>query len=40
MKGLPAVTAINAEIEPKRDDGAQLEQALRRAGVSVECKLY
>ena len=40
LQGLPPVTLINAEIDPLRDDGAQLEQALRSAGVSVERKVY
>jgi acetyl esterase len=40
LKGLPPVTVINAEIDPLRDDGAQLEKALRTAGVSVERKVY
>lgn len=40
LQGLPPVTLINAEIDPLRDDGAQLEQALRTAGVSVERRLY
>ncbi|MDY7566666.1 alpha/beta hydrolase [Pseudomonas sp. RTC3] len=40
LQGLPPVTLINAEIDPLRDDGAQLEQALRSAGVSVERRLY
>ncbi|WP_268796446.1 alpha/beta hydrolase [Pseudomonas huanghezhanensis] len=40
LKGLPPVTVINAEIDPLRDDGAQLETALRRAGVSVERQVY
>lgn len=40
LAGLPPVTLINAEIDPLRDDGAQLEQALRTAGVSVERKVY
>jgi acetyl esterase len=40
LTGLPSVTLINAEIDPLRDDGAQLEVALHNAGVSVERKLY
>lgn len=40
LQGLPPVTLINAEIDPLRDDGAQLEQALRSAGVTVERKVY
>lgn len=40
LQGLPPVTLINAEIDPLRDDGAQLETALRSAGVSVERKVY
>lgn len=40
LEGLPPVTLINAEIDPLRDDGAQLEQALRVAGDSVERKVY
>jgi acetyl esterase len=40
LKGLPPVTVINAEIDPLRDDGAQLEKALRTAGVSVEREVY
>jgi acetyl esterase len=40
LQGLPPVTIINAEIDPLRDDGAQLETALRGAGVSVERRLY
>ena len=40
LQGLPPVTVINAEIDPLQDDGAQLETALRSAGVPVERKLY
>jgi acetyl esterase len=40
LKGLPPVTVSNAAIDPLRDDGAQLEKALRTAGVSVERKVY
>ena len=37
---MPPVTIINAEIDPLRDDGKMLEDALERAGVSVERRLY
>lgn len=40
LKGLPPVTIINAEVDPLRDDGAQLEAALRNAGVAVDRQLY
>ncbi|WP_235938856.1 alpha/beta hydrolase [Schauerella aestuarii] len=40
LTGLPATTIINARLDPLRSDGAQLEDALRRAGVSVERKDY
>lgn len=40
LSGLPPVTLINAEIDPLRDDGAQLEVALRSAGVPVERHVY
>jgi acetyl esterase/lipase len=40
LAGLPATTIINARLDPLRSDGAQLEEALRRAGVSVERKDY
>lgn len=40
LTGLAPVTIINAEIDPLRDDGALLEQALTRAGVSVERRNY
>jgi acetyl esterase/lipase len=40
LHGLPPVTIINAQIDPLLDDGAMLEQSLRRAGVDVERKVY
>ena len=40
LAGLPAVTIVNAEIDPLRSDGDLLEQALRAAGVSVERRVY
>ena len=40
LEGLPPVTLINARIDPLRSDGAQLEEALRKAGVPVERKDY
>jgi acetyl esterase len=40
LGGLPPVTLVNAEIDPLRDDGMQLETALRAAGVPVERTLY
>jgi acetyl esterase/lipase len=40
LTGLPAVTIINAQIDPLRDDGAMLEQALKQANVSVERRVY
>jgi acetyl esterase/lipase len=40
LTGLPPVTIINAQIDPLRDDGAMLEQALKAANVSVERRLY
>ena len=40
LTGLPPVTIINAQIDPLRDDGAMLEQALKQANVSVERKVY
>ncbi|HET7457755.1 MAG TPA: alpha/beta hydrolase [Gemmatimonadaceae bacterium] len=40
LKGLPPVAIVNAQIDPLRDDGAMLEQSLKRAGVSVDRKVY
>ncbi len=40
LTGLPPVTLINARIDPLRSDGAQLEDALKAAGVSVERQDY
>ena len=40
LAGLPSVTLINAGIDPLLDDGALVETALKKAGVSVERKLY
>ena len=40
LKGLPPVTIINAQIDPLREDGALLEQALKSAGVKVDRKVY
>jgi acetyl esterase/lipase len=40
LRGLPPVTIINASIDPLRSDGAMLEEALQKAGVSVERKNY
>ncbi|GLC24491.1 alpha/beta hydrolase [Roseisolibacter agri] len=40
LADLPPVTIINAEIDPLRDDGMMLEQALKAANVPVERRLY
>ena len=40
LRGLPPVTIVNASIDPLRDDGLQLERALRAAGVPVERRVY
>jgi acetyl esterase len=40
LQGLPPVTIVNADIDPLRSDGAQLEDALKTAGVPVERKVY
>ena len=36
LKGLPSVSIVNADIDPLRSDGDQMESALRKAGVQVE----
>lgn len=40
LKGLPATTIINAQIDPLRSDGEMLAEKLRTAGVQVEQKTY
>ncbi len=40
LTGLPPVTIINAQIDPLREDGAMLADALQAAGVPVERKVY
>lgn len=40
LAGLPPVTIINAQIDPLLDDGKMLEDALKRANVPVERKVY
>lgn len=40
LENLPPVTIINAQIDPLLDDGAMLEQALRKAGSPVERRVY
>lgn len=40
LAGLPPVTIINAAIDPLRNDGSMLEDALRSAGVQVERQDY
>ena len=40
LAGLPPVTIINAQIDPLRSDGMLLEQALKKAGVTVDRKIY
>jgi len=40
LAGLPSVTLINAHIDPLRSDGAKMEDALKKAGVSVERRDY
>ena len=40
LHGLPPVTIVNADIDPLRDDGLQLQQALQKAGVSVQRRVF
>jgi acetyl esterase/lipase len=40
LTGLPSVTLINANIDPLRSDGSQMEDALRKARVPVERRNY
>lgn len=40
LEGLPPVTIINAQIDPLREDGAMLADALRNAGVVVHRSVY
>ena len=40
LTGLPSVTLINADIDPLRNDGAKMEDALRKARVPVERRIY
>lgn len=40
LRGLPAVTIINALLDPLRSDGAKLEEALNEMGVPVERRNY
>lgn len=40
LAGLPPVTIINARIDPLRNDGGKLKDALEAAGVSVERREY
>ena len=40
LAGLPPVTIINAAIDPLRNDGSMLEEALRNSGVQVERQDY
>lgn len=40
LAGLPAVSIVNARLDPLRSDGAKLEDALNTAGVPVERREY
>ena len=40
MKGLPSATIIAAEIDPLMSEGKAYADALKKAGVKVDYKLY
>jgi acetyl esterase/lipase len=40
LKGLPPTTIITAEIDPLHDDGQELSDQLKKAGVTVDYKSY
>ncbi len=40
LNGLPSTTIINAEIDPLRHEGQELEEAMREAGVEVMREVY
>lgn len=40
LRGLPPTTIINAQADPLRSDGETLAQAMRRAGASVEQRVF
>lgn len=40
LANLPPVTIVNAQIDPLRSDGETLQQALQKAGVPVERRVY
>ena len=40
LKGLPATTIVNAEIDPLESEGGELAEKLKAAGVDVERELY
>ena len=40
LKGLPAATIVAAEIDPLLSEGKAYAEALKKAGVKVDYKLY
>ena len=40
LAGLPPVTIINAQIDPLREDGMLIADALKKAGVKVDRRIY